>query len=68
MPFWRSFYANHANVFFSAFGSPYLLHEQPHLPNLLALYSAETTAPVPCIGALPMSPHRTGCGYLIGVL
>lgn len=44
MPFWRSFYANHDNVFFSAFGSPYLLHEQPHLPNLLALYSAESTA------------------------
>ena len=39
MPFWRAFYAERKNVIFTSFGSPYLLHEQPHWPNLLALYS-----------------------------
>ncbi len=39
MPFWRAFYTERKNVIFTSFGSPYLLHEQPHWPNLLVLYS-----------------------------
>jgi hypothetical protein len=39
MPFWRAFYAEADNCVFTSFGSPYLLYEQPHWPNLLVLYS-----------------------------
>ena len=39
MPFWRSFYTGADNCIFTSFGSPYLLHEQPHWPNLLCMYS-----------------------------
>ena len=39
LAFWRSFYVGRKNCIFTSFGSPYLLHEQPHWPNLLALYS-----------------------------
>lgn len=40
MPFWRAFYANNQNVVFTSFGNPYVLYEQPHLPNMLLTYSA----------------------------
>jgi beta-N-acetylhexosaminidase len=36
--FWNGFYANFSNTVFTSFGSPYLLYEQPHLPNLYLAY------------------------------
>ncbi len=39
MPFWRAFYTGRTNCIFTSFGSPYLLHEQPHWPNLLLMYA-----------------------------
>jgi beta-N-acetylhexosaminidase len=36
--FWNGFYANASNTVFTSFGSPYLLYEQPHLPNLYLAY------------------------------
>lgn len=36
--FWEAFYVDHPNVVFTSFGSPYLLYEQPHLPNLYLAY------------------------------
>ncbi len=36
--FWNGFYANFPNSVFTSFGSPYLLYEQPHLPNLYLAY------------------------------
>ena len=37
--FWRGFYANAPDkVVFTSFGNPYVLHEQPHLNNLLLAY------------------------------
>ncbi len=36
--FWNAFYANFPNTVFTSFGSPYLLYEQPHLPNLYLAY------------------------------
>lgn len=39
MPFWESFYASYPNAVFTAFGSPYLLYELLHLPNLYLAYS-----------------------------
>jgi beta-N-acetylhexosaminidase len=35
---WRSLFVDSPNVFFTSFGSPYVLHEMPHLPNLVAAY------------------------------
>jgi hypothetical protein len=35
---WRSLFADHPKVFFTSFGNPYVLHEMPHLPNLMAAY------------------------------
>ena len=71
MPFWRAFYAERKNVIFTSFGSPYLLHEQPHWPNLLALYSpcpAAQRAAVevwlgrrPASGRLPVSLAGRPC-------
>lgn len=38
--FWKGFYANALDkVVFTSFGTPYVLHEQPHLNNLLLAYS-----------------------------
>ena len=37
-PFWESFWPDCPNTVFTAFGSPYLLYELPHLPNLYATY------------------------------
>jgi beta-N-acetylhexosaminidase len=36
--FWESFWPDCANTVFTTFGSPYLLYELPHLPNLYATY------------------------------
>jgi beta-N-acetylhexosaminidase len=35
---WRSLFMEHPQVLFTSFGNPYVLHEMPHLPNLLAAY------------------------------
>jgi beta-N-acetylhexosaminidase len=35
---WRSLFADYPHVLFTSFGNPYVLHEMPHLPNLLAAY------------------------------
>lgn len=35
---WRSLFADHPRVYYTSFGNPYVLHEMPHLPNLLAAY------------------------------
>ncbi|MBQ9503033.1 MAG: hypothetical protein IJU70_12825 [Lentisphaeria bacterium] len=65
MPFWRAFYTGRKNVVFTSFGSPYLLHEQPHWPNLLVLYSPSPASQraavkvwlgrLPAPGRLPVS-------------
>ena len=36
---WRSLFMDHPQVYYTSFGNPYILHEMPHLPNLLAAYS-----------------------------
>ena len=36
---WRSLFMDHPRVCYTAFGNPYVLHELPHLPYLLATYS-----------------------------
>ncbi|MFN8442612.1 MAG: glycoside hydrolase family 3 N-terminal domain-containing protein [Caldilineaceae bacterium] len=35
---WRSLFVEHPQVYYTSFGNPYVLHEMPHLPNLLAAY------------------------------
>ncbi len=35
---WRSLFTDYPHVLFTSFGNPYVLHEMPHLPNLLAAY------------------------------
>jgi len=35
---WRSLFIDHPQVYYTSFGNPYVLHEMPHLPNLLAAY------------------------------
>lgn len=35
---WRSLFIDHPRVCYTSFGNPYVLHEMPHLPNLLAAY------------------------------
>lgn len=36
--FWESFWTDFQHVVFTSFGSPYLLREYPHLPNLILAY------------------------------
>ncbi|MEZ4733484.1 MAG: glycoside hydrolase family 3 N-terminal domain-containing protein [Caldilineaceae bacterium] len=36
---WRALFTEHPHVYYTTFGSPYLLYEVPHLPNLLATFS-----------------------------
>lgn len=50
MPFWRAFYTGADNCVFTSFGSPYLLHEQPHWPNLLAMYSPSEASQRAAVG------------------
>ncbi len=35
---WRSLFVDNPNVMITSFGNPYVLHEMPHLPNLLAAF------------------------------
>ena len=35
---WRSLFNEHPKVYYTSFGSPYLLYELPHIPNLMAAY------------------------------
>jgi beta-N-acetylhexosaminidase len=35
---WRALFTEHPHVFYTSFGSPYLLYELPHIPNLLVAY------------------------------
>ena len=35
---WRALFTEHPQVFYTSFGSPYLLYELPHIPNLVAAY------------------------------
>lgn len=44
--FWRAFFANHDNVAFTSFGTPYLLYNLPHIPNLLAVYGGSPVSQV----------------------
>ena len=39
---WRSLFMEHPQVYYTAFGNPYLLYEMPHIPNLIATFG--TTA------------------------
>ena len=36
--YWRWLFADHDHVYYTSFGNPYVLHEMPHLPNLLVAY------------------------------
>jgi len=40
MIFWRGFWVGRTNVVFTSFGTPYVLYEFPHLPNMVLAYSA----------------------------
>jgi hypothetical protein len=35
---WRSLFVDHPNVVYTAFGSPYVAYELPHIPKLIATY------------------------------
>ena len=35
---WRWLWADHPQVLVTSFGNPYVLHEMPHLPNLIAAF------------------------------
>lgn len=35
---WRSLFMDFPNVVYTTFGNPYILHEMPHIPNLVAAY------------------------------
>ena len=35
---WRSLFVDHRNVVYTAFGSPYVAYELPHVPKLIATY------------------------------
>ncbi len=37
---WRSIFVDNPQVVYTAFGSPYLLYEMPHIPNLMVTYGA----------------------------
>ncbi len=36
---WRALFTEHPQVCYTSLGSPYLLYELPHIPNLVATYS-----------------------------
>lgn len=38
MTFWHGFYTSHPDVRFTSFGTPYILFDQPHLPNMMLAY------------------------------
>lgn len=35
---WRSLFMEHPQVYYTAFGTPYLLYEMPHIPNLMLTF------------------------------
>lgn len=35
---WRSLFTEHDQVLYTSFGSPYLVHELPHVPNMMVTY------------------------------
>jgi beta-N-acetylhexosaminidase len=35
---WRSLFMEHPQVYYTAFGNPYLLYEMPHIPNLVLTF------------------------------
>jgi len=37
---WRAFYLGRDNTVFTSFGSPYVLYDKPHLPNMVLAYGA----------------------------
>ena len=41
---WRALFTEHPHVFYTSFGSPYLLYELPHIPNLLLAYGGAETS------------------------
>jgi beta-N-acetylhexosaminidase len=49
--FWRAFYIDHPNVIFTSFGNPYLLYEQPHLPNLYLAYGHSRASQIAAVKA-----------------
>ncbi len=38
MPFWRAFWVQSENAVFTSFGSPYIMYDLPHAPNMLVMY------------------------------
>lgn len=66
---WRSLFTEHPQVFYTSFGSPYLLYELPHIPNLLAAYSGGDVSQraavkvwlgeLPAQGVLPVTLPKT---------
>lgn len=41
---WRALFTEHPHVYYTSFGSPYLLYELPHIPNLMATYGDATVS------------------------
>ncbi|MCB0088389.1 MAG: hypothetical protein KDE54_10785 [Caldilineaceae bacterium] len=41
---WRALFTEHPHVFYTSFGSPYLLYELPHIPNLILAYGGAETS------------------------
>jgi beta-N-acetylhexosaminidase len=37
---WRALFTEHPRVFYTAFGNPYVAHELPHVPHLIATYGS----------------------------
>jgi beta-N-acetylhexosaminidase len=65
--FWRAFWVDAGNAVFTSFGSPHILYELPHIPNLLLAYSGipdvqraavrAWLGEIECVGRCPM-PRR----------
>jgi beta-N-acetylhexosaminidase len=66
---WRSLFTEHPQVCYTSFGSPYLLYELPHIPNLLVAYSGGEVSQraavkvwlgeLPAQGVLPVTLPKT---------
>lgn len=60
--FWEGFWVDCPNAVFTAFGSPYLLYEQPHLPNLYTTYGHSKASQVAAVRAwLGEIPAQGSC-------
>jgi beta-N-acetylhexosaminidase len=56
---WDGWWSDKPNVVFTSLGSPYLLYELPHLPNLLLTYSADESSQRAAVAAwLGEAPAR----------